>query len=51
MMQAVRDVIESDDPPVHFAELCYRMPSSFSYGHLLCDVAAHPELFYEGCEL
>lgn len=51
MVQAVRDVIEGDDPPVSFIELRRRMPSSLSYGHLLCVVAAHPELLPEGREL
>jgi hypothetical protein len=47
MVAAVREVMESEDPPVSFTELRHRLPASYSYGHVLCVVAAHPELLPE----
>ncbi|MFV9506960.1 MAG: BREX system Lon protease-like protein BrxL [Oscillochloridaceae bacterium umkhey_bin13] len=47
MVQAVRDVIQSEDPPVSFTELRHRLSDHFTYGHLLCVIAAHPELLPE----
>jgi hypothetical protein len=47
MVQAVRDVIQGEDPPVSFTELRHRLSDHFTYGHLLCVIAAHPELLPE----
>ncbi|MEI7768427.1 MAG: helix-turn-helix domain-containing protein [Chloroflexales bacterium] len=47
MVEMVRAVMGDDTPPVSFTELRQRLPAPFTYGHVLCVIAGHPELLPE----